>query len=74
MHCHRQRTKLQWLCYFYMQKGWEKLFVLVRLSYYMSTKQRKILLKTFIESQFGYNPLVWMFHSRSLNKKNKPFM
>ena len=52
-----------------MQKGWEKLFVLVRLSYYMSTKQRKILLKTFIESQFGYNALVWMFHSRSLNNK-----
>ena len=24
-------------------------------------------MKTFIESQFGYCPLVWMFHSRSLN-------
>ena len=24
-------------------------------------------MKAFIESQFGYCPLVWMFHSRSLN-------
>ena len=26
-------------------------------------------MKTFIESQFGYCPLVWMFHGRSVNKK-----
>ena len=26
-------------------------------------------MKAFIESQFGYCPLVWMFHSRSLNNK-----
>ena len=35
----------------------------------MSFKQRRILLKTFIESQFGYCPLVWMFHSRRVNNK-----
>ena len=35
----------------------------------MSFKQRCILLKTFIESQFGYCPLVWMFHSRRVNNK-----
>ena len=35
----------------------------------MSTKQRKFLLKTFTESQFGYCPLVWMFHSRNLKNK-----
>ena len=39
------------------------------LYYYMSTKQRRILLKTFIESQFAYCPLVLMFHSRILNSK-----
>lgn len=39
------------------------------LFYYMSTKQRRILLKTFIESQFAYCPLVLMFHSRILNSK-----
>ena len=26
-------------------------------------------MKAFIESQFGYCPLVWIFHSRSLNNK-----
>ena len=26
-------------------------------------------MKTFIESQFGYCPLVWMFYGRIMNKK-----
>ena len=26
-------------------------------------------MKAYITSQFGYCPLVWMFHSRSLNSK-----
>ena len=26
-------------------------------------------MKTFIESQFSYCPLVWMFHDRTMNKK-----
>ena len=26
-------------------------------------------MKAFIELQFGYCPLVWMFHSQSLNNK-----
>ena len=33
----------------------------------MTLKQGKIILKTFIQSHFGYCPLVWMFHSRTLN-------
>ena len=28
-----------------------------------------MIMKAFIESQFGYCPLVWMFHSRSFNNK-----
>ena len=28
-----------------------------------------MILKAFIESQFSYCPLVWMFHSRSLNNR-----
>ena len=36
----------------------------------MSLNQRRTLLKTFIESQFGYCPLVWMFHGRIVKKKN----
>ena len=35
----------------------------------MSFKQKRILMKTFVESQFGYCPLIWMFHSRKVNSK-----
>ena len=35
----------------------------------MSLNQRRTLMKTFIESQFGYCPLIWMFHGRIVNKK-----
>ena len=30
-------------------------------------KKRRVLINAFITSQFSYCPLVWMFHSRSLN-------
>ena len=26
-------------------------------------------MKTFAESQFGYCPLIWMFHNRKVNSK-----
>ena len=35
----------------------------------MSHDKLRLLLKAFIESQFGYCPLVWMFHSRTLNNR-----
>ena len=35
----------------------------------MSLDKRKRLLGAFIESKFSYCPLIWMFHSRSLNNK-----
>ena len=38
------------------RKAGNKLSVLPRLSNFMSFKQRRTLLKTFIESQFGYCP------------------
>ena len=28
-------------------------------------------MKGFLESQFGYCPLTWMFHQRELDKNNK---
>ena len=34
----------------------------------MSLNQRRTLVKTFIELQFGYCPLVWMFHGRMVIK------
>ena len=35
----------------------------------MGFEQRKIIMMCFILSQFGYCPLVWMFHSRKLNNR-----
>ena len=46
-----------------------KLHALARISNFMSQDKLRLLLKAFIESQFGYCPLVWMFHSRSLNNR-----
>ena len=36
---------------------------------FMSFEQKRIYLKTFIESQFGYCPLISMFYSRRVNDK-----
>ena len=33
----------------------------------MTTERRRILMKAFIESQFGYRPLVWMCCNRICN-------
>ena len=35
----------------------------------MDLKQGRDIMKAFVESQFGYCPLIWMFHSRELNNK-----
>ena len=34
-------------------------------------KKRRVLMNAFITSQFSYCPLVWMFHSRTLNNRIK---
>ena len=51
------------------KKAGRKLALLARLSKFMSFKQKRILMKIFFESQFGYCPLIWMFHSRKVNSK-----
>ena len=35
----------------------------------MSEDRRRIIMKAFVQSQFGYCPLVWMCHSRTLNSR-----
>ena len=35
----------------------------------MSFKNRKMLLKAFVKSQFGYCPLTWLFHGRNANSQ-----
>ena len=47
----------------------QKLNALTRVSTYMDIPKRRLLMKSFISSQFGYCPLIWMFHSRGLNNK-----
>ena len=46
-----------------------KLHALARVSKYMSMNKLRIIMKSFIESQFGYCPLIWMFHNRTLNNR-----
>ena len=53
----------------YVKKAGRKQAVLARLSKFMNLKQKRILMKTFVKSQFGYCPLIWMFHSRTVNSK-----
>ena len=50
-------------------KAGRKLTVLNRLVKLLNLKKRRLSMKAFIESQFNYCPLIWMFHSRTLNSK-----
>ena len=50
-------------------KATNKLHALTRISHCMNTDQKRIIMKTFIQSQFGYCPLVWMFCSRTINAR-----
>lgn len=51
------------------KKAGQKLHALARVSNFMSQDKLRILMKAFIESQFGYCPLIWMFHNRTLNNR-----
>ena len=51
------------------KKASAKLNALTRIAGYMDFSKRRVIMKAFITSQFGYCPLIWMFHSRTLNDK-----
>ena len=51
------------------KKASQKIHALARISNYMCQDKLRVLMKAFIESQFGYCPLTWMFHSRTLNNR-----
>ena len=42
---------------------------MARLSSYMSLEKRRLVMKSFVNSQFGYCPLIWIFHNRTLNDR-----
>ena len=46
-----------------------KLHALARISHLMNADKLKVVMKAFIQSQFEYCPLIWMFHSRTLNNR-----
>ena len=50
-------------------KASKKLQALGRIATFMSFKKRRTLMKAFIELQFNYCPLTWMFLSRIMNNK-----
>ena len=50
-------------------KGNQKLSALARIGKYLTIYKRKILLNSFIRTQFNYSPLIWMRHSRTSNCK-----
>ena len=51
------------------KKASQKLNALARVAPYMNMPERRIIMKSFVTSQFGYCPLIWMFRSRRLNNK-----
>ena len=50
-------------------KASQKLNVLARLSFLMNLEKGRLIMKAFVNSQFGYCPLIWMFHHRTLNNR-----
>ena len=62
---HNFKEHVSTLC----KKGNQKLHALARISRYLSKDKLRILMKAFIESQFNYCPLVWMFHNRTINNR-----
>ena len=51
------------------KKANRKLRAVSRVSKYMAFNKRRILMKSFIFSQFNYCPLIWIIHNSGLNKK-----
>ena len=51
------------------KKACLKLNALARIAPFMNVSKKQIIMKSFIELQFGYCPLIWMFHSRGLNNE-----
>ena len=50
-------------------KASQKLNPLAQLSSYMCLEKRRLIKKAFVNLQFGYYPLTWLFHNRTLNNR-----
>ena len=52
-----------------IKKGNQKFHALSRISKYISFNKLKILMQSFIISQFNYCSLIWMFNDRMINNR-----
>ena len=55
--------QIKYLC----KNASSKLYALARISHYLDDHKRKILMKSFIISQFNYCPIIWMHCQRKCN-------
>ena len=51
------------------KKASQKLNALSRIAFAMTFDQRRLIVNSFINSQFSYCPIIWMFHNRKLNQR-----
>ena len=51
------------------KKAGQKLSALSRICKFLNTDRKRLIMKSFIESQFSYCPLVWMFSGRFSNNR-----
>ena len=47
----------------------QKPHAFAHISNYVDVEKLRIMVNSFVVSQFSYCPLVWMFHDSSVNKK-----
>ena len=45
-----------------------------RIANYMTLEKRRIVMKVFIEFQFNYWTLMWMFHLQTISLKSTTYM
>ena len=51
------------------KKASQKLHAIARISSYLNKNKLRLIMNSFFSSQFGYCPLVWMFHNTRYNNK-----
>ena len=47
----------------------QKVHAVAKVSSFMNPDKLRLLMNSFIKSQFSYCPLIWMFHDRGINAK-----
>ena len=61
--------KFNWHMLNICNKANRKLTILSRVFKYLTSEKKRILVRSYFESQFKYCPLVWIFHGRQINNR-----